>query len=210
MNGISQQSDGWAIPATFVLIWLCPAAAVVLALLLLSVKAPKITGTLVVAATVNGFIHFLTEGGTASDETGFMLIPVVLLFLALIAAGCGLFAWGLRGGLAAATALPRLPNAPLPSPLPIASNASSRPARGSETSAGEPDDQDEEEKMYAAMQEAKAIAGRMQGEHEARKRIFERVFRHRCQQRGVTVSRIVWKRSDHSRVGDEAETGNQH
>lgn len=205
MNGSNQQSGGWAIPAIFVLIWMYPGVAAVLALVVLAVKAPKVTGALIFVISVCAFAQFLTESDTSSSDAESFLIPVGFVFLLFIAAGCGLFAWGLRGGLAAATALPSLPNVPLPT-LPQASNAGSQPARGTETSAGEPGYQSDEEKMHAALEEAKAIAGRMRGGHEDRKRVFERVFRHRCQQRGVTVSRVVWKRCDHSRVGCETET----
>ncbi len=191
MNSSNQHSDGWGSLVIGALLIYFPGLIIALVVLALAVKAPKITGMLIVAATVNGFIHFLTEGGTASDETGFMLIPVVLLFLALIAAGCGLFAWGLRGGLAAATALP------------IQSNTTLQQACD-RTSA--PDEQDDEEKMYAAMEEAKRIAKLTRCGQEDRKRIFEMVFVRQCERSGVKVNRVVWKRRDHSRVGSETET----
>ena len=190
-NGLNQQSDGWAIPATFVLIWLCPAAAVVLALLLLSVKAPKVTGALFVASGICVLTQLLADSDAWASDPDSFLVPVGLVCLLFIAAGCALFASGLRGGTAAATALPIQPNR---TPQPVCNPSSA------------PDDQSDEEEMYAALEEAKAIAGRMQGGQEARKRIFERVFRHRCQQRGVRVNRVVWKRSDHSSIGSETET----
>ena len=194
MNGNNQQSGGWAIPAISVLIWMYPGVAVVLALVVLAVKMPKVIGALIFVISVCAFAQFLTESDTSSSDAESFLIPVGFVFLLFIAAGCGLFAWGLRGGLAAATALPIQPNTTL---QPVCDGA------------GALDDQDAEDKIHTAMEEAKAIAGRMQGGHEDRKWVFERVFRHRCQQGGVKVSRIVWKRSDHSRVGNETETGKE-
>jgi hypothetical protein len=59
VNGSNQQSGGWAIPAIFVLIWMYPGIAVVLALVVLAVKAPKVTGALIFVISVCAFAQFI-------------------------------------------------------------------------------------------------------------------------------------------------------
>lgn len=201
-NGSNQQSDGLGLLWIGLAVLLFPGVAMVLLMLglvvALVVKAPKITGVLIVAATVNGFIHFLMESDSSSGDTGFMLIPVVLLFLLFIAAGCKLFAWGQGGGMASATALANPPNIPLlPEPGKVWN------------SADEIGNQTDEEEIRAAVEEAKTEARRIMKlsncPPDQKKKLFESVFRRKCQQCGVKASRVVWRRRDHSHVNDEME-----
>lgn len=194
MNSSNQQSGGLGLLWIGLAVLLFPGVAMVLLMLglivALVIKAPKTTGVLIVAATVNGFIHFLMESDSSSGDTGFMLIPVVLLFLLFIAAGCKLFAWGQGGGMGAATVLANPPKIPsLPEPAKVWN------------SAGEIGNQTDEEKIRAAMEEAKTEAKRIMKlsncERDQKKKLFESVFLRKCQQRGVKISKIRWKSREH-------------
>lgn len=54
-------------------------------------------------------------------------------------------------------------------------------------------DEEVDEKIQAAVAEAKRIANLTRCSHEGRKRIFERVFRRECEKQGVKADKIIWK-----------------
>ena len=66
--------------------------------------------------------------------------------------------------------------------------------------------EEEEEGLHVATLEAKRAARRTPGGMEMRKRVFERVFRHRCQMRGIPIGPLTWK--SHQNVsGTEGSEG---
>jgi hypothetical protein len=67
-------------------------------------------------------------------------------------------------------------------------------------------DQDVDAIIQSAKEKAAGVARLTSSEPEARKRIFEQVFRQKCQQRGVKISKLRWKRREDCRVGFETET----
>ena len=57
-------------------------------------------------------------------------------------------------------------------------------------------DEEVDERIQGAKAEAARIAGLTNCSHESRKKIFERVFHRECRQRGLKVSKVIWKNSE--------------
>jgi hypothetical protein len=54
-------------------------------------------------------------------------------------------------------------------------------------------DEEVDERIQMARAKAARIAGQTNCGHESRKKIFERVFHSECEQRGLKVSKVIWK-----------------
>ncbi len=198
MNGSNQQSGGYWILWSIVLLFVFPGVFMVLAVLALLValvvKAPKFTGLLVVVAGVGALIQFLTDSDSFSWDADDVYDCIVIgsVFLLFIIAGCKLLGWGLRGGIGAATATAKTGPSSIPS-RPEPAQVWNR--------ADESQNQTDEEKIRDAMEEAKAEAKRIMRLSDCppdqKKKLFESVFLRKCQQRGVKVSEIRWKNRKH-------------
>lgn len=196
MNGNNQQSDGLGILWIVILLVLLPgvfAALVMIGLLAaLVLKAPKFTGVLLILAAVGSLIEFLTEPNSIlwDFDSTYCAVVVTAGFLLVIAAGWKLFGWGFRGGLASSVNVRRCEEQKTALVL-------AAPQIGSMNPFDEPSVQVQQEELRAAMAKARRVARSTDCGLEARKRIFERVLRRECQQRGVRISDFKWKRHEH-------------
>jgi len=195
MHNGCKQSDGFGILWIVALLFLLPGVFAALAalafLVVLVIKAPKFTGTLLVLAAAGSLIEFLTETNSISwdVDSAYCAVAITFVFLLVIAAGWKLFAWGLRGGLASAVNTQRREEQKPALVL-------AAPRIGSINPFDEMSAQNQREELHAAMEEARRVARSSNCGLEARKRIFERVLRRRCEQRGVRIADLKWKRQE--------------